>query len=133
MGQLKIALFEAGLDPPIRLEMLKEDASRTYAESRARAKKHAAHLNLPSSTAVSSAQSVPSTLPPIQMEPQIQQLNAAIRDLRQSIHSPKASAHIVSATATIPLHGIKSGTAKWPARHSTPNGKKPRRDSSALT
>ena len=93
---LKIALFEAGLEPAIRLEMLKEDASRTYAESRARDKKHAAHLDMPSSPTVSAAQSVPSTVSPNQMDTQIHQLNEAIRDLRHSLHSPKASSAAVS-------------------------------------
>ena len=111
--------------------MLKEDASRTYAESRARAKKHAAHINLPPSTAVSSVQSAPSNSSPSQMETQIQQLNAAIRDLRQSMHSPKAPTHTVSATATAQPTGPKSGSSKRPARHSSSgNGKNLRRDPS---
>ena len=127
---LKIALFEAGLEPTIRLEMLKEDASRTYAGSRARAKKHAAPLDMPSSPMVSAAQSVPSTVSPNQMETQIHQLNEAIRDLRHSLHSPKASSAVVSSTAITPLSGTKSGSAKRPARNVPTSGKKPRRDPS---
>ena len=110
--------------------MLKEDASRTYAESRARAKKHAAHLDIPSSPTVSAAQSVPSTVSPNQMETQIHQLNEEVRDLRHSLHSPKVPSAVVSASAITPPSGTKPGSAKRPARNVPTYGKKPRRDSS---
>lgn len=130
---LKVALFENGLSPAIRLEMLKEDASKNYTTSRARAKKHFAHLNVQSPASVSSVHAAAPASSNVQIESQVQHLTDALRDLQKTVHTNTSSATTpyaaVAAVHTQQQLPSNSRPGKRPARSSSASGKRQRRGS----
>ena len=58
-----IALFEAGLPPPVRLEMMRKDPPLTFFASRLQAKKHAAHHTTTQTFSATAAEAVVPTQP----------------------------------------------------------------------
>ena len=120
-----IALFEAGLPPPVRLEMMREDPPLTFAASRLRAKKHAAHHTTTQTISATAAETViptqptpqPSRLPNAapQNEDLLRQMVSSIASLQQQqtrTHTPASSAE---------THKPRSATPR-------PNNGKQRRD-----